>query len=408
MQDATPVVRALEESELDAALDLISAQWAEIPRACNEGMIRHDPWRSQQRSFGAFADGRLVAHARFHHRPVRLGRARLRMVGVCEVVTHPDYRRRGFGHQVLKAALRWLWETRQHFAMLYTGVHPFYAALGWGATREGMYYVPTSAIPRLGEGGCRITHIPAQEAPPEFAAIYEESCGQHPISLDRTSAYWEGWPRWAEGNRWFGLLGDMWTAAWEGSRIVAYGGISGSILREKALSIVEACAPPEHQGALFDVCDDLVARCRAAGAERIELNLPSDHPLVSRLAPVGEQGADGSAMLRVVDLRALLEALMPELEGRSAGLPNSTRVRLESPLGSATLSADQGSVAVDESRGAPRAELSPAGLGSLLLGFRTTAELGEAGEIEAAAATMEVLDVLFPCLHSHYWQIDHF
>lgn len=408
MQDATPVVRALEESELDAALDLIAAQWPEIPRSCQERMVRHDPWRSQQRSFGAFADGRLVAHARFHHRPVRVGRARLRMVGVCEVVTGPDYRRRGFGHQVLKAALRWMRETRQHFTMLYTGVHPFYAALGWEVARETMYYVPSPAIPRLGEGGYRITHIPVTDRPAAFARIYEESCGQHSISLDRTSAYWESWPRWAEGNRWFGLLDDLWTAAWEGKTIVAYGAINGSILRERALSIVEACALPEHPDALFDVCDDLVARCRAAGAERIELNLPADHPLVVRLAPVGERGADGSAMLRVVDLRGLLQALVPELEVRSARLDGSTRVKLESPLGSATLSADRGSVALDESVGAPRAALSPAGLGSLLLGFRSAAELGEAGEIDAAPATMEVLDALFPCLHSHYWQIDHF
>ena len=52
--------------------------------------------------------------------------------------------------------------------------------------------------------------------------------------------------------------------------------------------------------------------------------------------------------------------------------------------------------------------MSTAGLASLLLGYRSAAELARAGEIEAAAPTLELLDVLFPCLRSHYWQIDHF
>ena len=408
MASGDVIVRALEESDLGAALDLIFGEWGEIPRGCQERMVRHDPWGERQRSFGAFVEGRLVAHARFHHRPVRIGRARVNMVGVCEVVTHPEYRRRGLGHRVLRAAIEWMRAEGRHVAILYTDVPEFYAGVGWGALAEEFWYVPVDAIPTLGAGRSAITQIPIGEAPGALAEVFDASCGAHPISLVRTPEYWESWPRWAEGNRWFGLLDDRWTAAWEGGRIVAYGGVLGSLRRGGSVGIVEACCLPGHEEALLDVGDALVARCREGGASTVELNLPSDHVFVTKLAPLGERTLNTNARVRVVDVRGMLEALRPELEERAGRLGGAARVRLVSPLGSATVCAGGGGVSVDDSAAEASAELTPAGLGSLLLGYRSAAELAEAGEIEAADATLGVLDVLFPHLRSHYWQVDHF
>ena len=408
MDAAHPVVRALTESDIPAALDLITAQWPDIPRVCQERMVRQDPWRDRQRAFGAFLDNRLVAHARFHHRPVRIGRARLNMIGVCEVVTHPDCRRRGLGHRVLRAAIDWMQSAGQHFAVLYTDVPDFYAGVGWGRLAQDFYYVPAASVPKLGPGRFPITHIPIAEAPDSLADIFDQSCGRHAISLLRTPDYWRSWPRWAEGNLWFGLLDDLWTAACEDDQIVAYGGVQRSLRRDGSVAIVEACCLPGREDALLDLHDALMARCRQAGGDPIELNLPSDHPFVSRLAPLAERTLNRNAMVRVVDLPGLLHALRPELEQRSAHLSRPARARLESPLGSATLSADRATVAIDDSSGGSRADFTPAGLGSLLLGYRSTADLAAAGDIEAAPAALELLDTLFPHLHSHYWQIDHF
>jgi predicted acetyltransferase len=404
----SPAIRALDESDVQAALDLICQQWPDIPRACQEQMIRQDPWRERQRSFGAFLDDRLVAHARFHHRPVRLGKARLRMTGVCEVVTHPDYRRRGLGHSVLKAALDWMRAQGQHFVTLYTGVNPFYEKLGWGTIREPRYYLPAAGVPRLGEGRYRIGRVRVAETPREFASLYEQSCGRHPISLLRTGEYWRRWPRWAPGNLWFGLLDDAWTVAFEGDRIAAYGGIQRSLVDGGAISIVEACAHPDHQDALLDVHDDLAARCRDAGCESVDLNLPCDHPLVALLAPHGDRGVNTTGMVRVIDLPGMLEALRPELEERSRSLPAPVRVRLGSPVAAATIAAEPGSVSIEDESEDSRARLTPAGLASMVLGFLPVSELGAAGEIDAEPVTMAALEVLFPDLHSHYWQIDHF
>jgi hypothetical protein len=83
-------------------------------------------------------------------------------------------------------------------------------------------------------------------------------------------------------------------------------------------------------------------------------------------------------------------------------------VRLESPVAAASIAAEPGSVSIDDKSAGLRAHLTPAGLASMLLGFLPVSGLAAAGDIEAEHATMEALDVLFPDLHSHYWQIDHF
>jgi predicted acetyltransferase len=406
---ASPVViRALDERDISAALDLIYAEWPEIPRACQEAMIRHDPWRDRQQSFGAFVEGHLVAHARLHHRPVRMGRACLNMAGVCEVVTHPDHRRQGYGHRVLKAAIDWMRASGTHFAVLYTGVHPFYAAVGWGTLEETFWYVPLDSVPRLGNGNYHISRLSIGNSPSPLADIYERSCGQHPISLRRTPVYWQSWPLWANANPWFGTLDDVWTVARTEDTVAGYGAVQRSLLRSDSVAIIEACVLPDHDDALFDICDALVERCRTAGARSIELNLPADHCLVSRLSPVGEQTANRNAMVRVIEPAAMLRALSPELELRSKRFTSPAQVRLRSPLGSATLSLNRGGVTIDDTTQAPVADLSPAGLGSLLLGFRPAPALAEAGELHARTATVELLDLLFPGLDSHYWQIDHF
>jgi GNAT superfamily N-acetyltransferase len=403
-----PVVRPLTDADRDVALDLIHLAWPEIPRACNEQMILRDPWRDRQRAFGAFVADRLVSHARFHFRPIRIGRATLHMIGVCEVVTHPDFRRRGLGHAVLKQAIAWMESSHHHFCLLHTGVHPFYAALGWGTIHQPLYYLPANAIPRLGPGRCEIEHISIESTPPDFAAIYDQSAARHPHALLRTTDYWRQWPHWAAGNLWFGLLDNHWSAAVEDGRILAYGGVQRSLKRQDSVGIVEACALPHREDALLDLLDDLLARCRDAGGDPIELNLAVTHPAVTHLAPLARRTTASGVMIRVIDLPGLLRALEPELDARASGISGPARVRLECELGSATLLASPGHVSLDDRAPAPVARLTSAGLASLLLGYRSAADLAESDDLEADPAVLDLLDILFPCLRSFYWQIDHF
>jgi len=404
------VVRPLTEAEESAALDLVFSTWPEIPREAQAEMVRRDPWRAEQRTYGAVLDGELISHARFHFRPVTLQGCSLRMIGVCEVTTHPNHRRRGLGHRVLRAALDWMRSAGHHFVLLHTGVNAFYQPLGWGTLDLPRDYHPLASVPRLGTGSCEIERGSIFASPPELPAVYDESCGRHALALKRTPTYWQSWPHWAKDNLWFGLLDNQWTVARRGGRVVAYGGLHWSLQREATPSIREAGALPGHEDALLDVFDDLVARARQVSASdaALELNLPGDHPYVSRLASGSDHARNAGVMGQILDLRALLTALAPALNSRAVALRGNVAITLSSPPHRTTVVAAPGQVSLSDAAGDVRVDLTAAGLACLVLGCRSASDLATAGELQVNGSSHEELDILFPCLHSHYWQIDHF
>lgn len=219
--------------------------------------------------------------------------------------------------------------------------------------REAKLSLPMRALPRLGSGRCRIGEAHFTRLPAELGRIYELSCGLHPISLARTPAYWRNWPSWMIGNGAF-TLSDRWVVAWRGDQPVAYGVAAHS-------SIAEICSLPGEEEALFNVFDGLVERMRRRRRERqLQLDLPLDHPLAGRLAVHAKEEAEVCGMILVLDLPGLLRELGPELAQRwHTAQPGC--LRLESPLGAATLTVDRGEVRVDAAPGAPMLRLTPRG-----------------------------------------------
>ena len=138
---ADPVLRELRPEELNVQLELYKylherdeplspekakAVWEQICSSKNVHCI------------GAEIDGRVVATCMLTITPnlTRGGRA----YGLVEnVVTHPDFRRRGIGRALLHHALDVAWQSDCYKVMLLTGrkteqVHRFYQAAGfvWG------------------------------------------------------------------------------------------------------------------------------------------------------------------------------------------------------------------------------------------------------------------------------------
>lgn len=88
------------------------------------------------------ADGELlVAHASVRTRPVTHGGVTYRVAGLSTVFTYPDYRGRGLGERVVRAATEHVCSSDADLAMLFCGdrVKPLYERLGW-------IHLPTARI----------------------------------------------------------------------------------------------------------------------------------------------------------------------------------------------------------------------------------------------------------------------
>jgi GNAT superfamily N-acetyltransferase len=138
---AEPVIRELRPDELNAQLELYKYlhEKDEPPSAQRAQEVWNQICSSENvHCIGAEADGRVVASCMLTITPnlTRGGRA----YGLIEnVVTHPDYRRRGIGKVMLRRALEIAWEADCYKVMLLTGrkteqVHKFYQSAGfvWG------------------------------------------------------------------------------------------------------------------------------------------------------------------------------------------------------------------------------------------------------------------------------------
>jgi GNAT superfamily N-acetyltransferase len=138
---AEPIIREVRPDELNAQLDLYRYLHEKDETLSPERA--QDVWKQICESknvhcIGAEVDGRVVASCMLTITPnlTRGGRA----YGLVEnVVTHPDFRRRGIGRTLLHGALDIAWKENCYKVMLLTGrkteqVHKFYQSAGfvWG------------------------------------------------------------------------------------------------------------------------------------------------------------------------------------------------------------------------------------------------------------------------------------
>ena len=78
--------------------------------------------------------GRLISHAGILERDALLDGEPIRIAGIAEMLTHPEFRRQGYGAAALREVASFMHdELRAQFALLVCPLSaiPFYSALGW-------------------------------------------------------------------------------------------------------------------------------------------------------------------------------------------------------------------------------------------------------------------------------------
>src|SRR5438105_2934015 len=120
---ADPIIRELRPDELDVQLDLykyLHEKDEPLERSRAQEVWKQICESKDVHCIGAEVDGRIVASCMLTITPnlTRGGRA----YGLVEnVVTHPDFRRRGIGKIMLRRALDIAWESGCYKVMLLTG-----------------------------------------------------------------------------------------------------------------------------------------------------------------------------------------------------------------------------------------------------------------------------------------------
>ncbi|MCS7310209.1 MAG: GNAT family N-acetyltransferase, partial [Armatimonadetes bacterium] len=189
--------RAIRPEEMEMCLDVWDAAFEETPREFFRKYFTGDPWFHPEYTRCAFVGKRMVSAVQIVRREVRVGQVTLTMGGIANVGTVPAYRSKGYSTQLLKDAIAVMEREGFDFSMLFTGIHGFYARLGW----ENLPVTIMSAEIRqelpAPEGGYRIRPL-ADTDLEALCTCYEQCNAGRSFTVVRSPAYLRGWIGWDE------------------------------------------------------------------------------------------------------------------------------------------------------------------------------------------------------------------
>jgi predicted acetyltransferase len=183
-------IRALRVSEQEECLDLWAAAFPETGRDYFIKYFRGDAtWRPED-TIVCEDQGRLVSAVSIVRRTVARGDLRLNMAGIANVGTLPEERGKGRSTACLRRAIAYMEAEPFDFSLLGTGIHDYYARLGWMITPFPAYSATISEdFPRYASGV-----RPATAADlPAIRALYTSYNAGRPLTVERPDWYWSGW-----------------------------------------------------------------------------------------------------------------------------------------------------------------------------------------------------------------------
>jgi predicted N-acetyltransferase YhbS len=408
-------VRAATAADLPAIVDLWAAAFDEARREEMRAYTFDDPSHQLHQSRLAEVDGGVASYLRVASRTLRYGPALLRMGGIGSVGTRPDYRARGLSTALLADSIAYMRAQGYQLSMLFTGIHGFYARLGWVPFPRTDWRVPLPAS--LGRGA-------ASPGEPAVTVRPYERDRDLPGVRQVHAAYNAGRTATALREEWYWAMADAWGAgitptlvAEQRDRVVAFATLS---LPGGSCRVDEACCLPGHERAFVPLARAILARARQAGAPEVAASLGDTHGLLAALrlaaGTVAWATVRQNTMLLLLDLDALLRAALPALQERLERHPYPGDLQaafgLEVAGQRAGLTVAGGTVGLGAAPAAPILALEQGLFWRLFLGATGASslveELATLGCPRLTAMDWTVLSTLFPYQDPLYWRADGF
>lgn len=386
--------RAIRPDEFEACLNVWDAAFEETPREYFRKYFVGDPWFQLEYTRCAFEGRRMVSALQIVRREVRVGQVTLTLGGIANVGTVPAYRSKGYSTQLLRDAITVMENDGFDLSMLFTGIHGFYARLGWEVAPVKVMSAEIRPDLPEPEGGYRIR--PLADADLEALCICYEQCNAgRSLTVVRSPAYLRGWTGWDEHTP-----DDVYVAE-------AAGKLVGYIVAPigDTLSITEVGWLPAYSECVFPLILHVTRLSAERQVTRAHLHIPRDPVLMNVVRNLFHRFTwrEHLPMVRVIRLQPLVNKLLPELSWRAqmVGAKGTVRIRLQS--GTVGLRAT-GDGVVRDAGALPEVVLTQAQFLGLVFGLVGVEELPQ----PIPAQTRAFLNVLFPRQPAIYWAWDGF
>jgi GNAT superfamily N-acetyltransferase len=388
------IFRAIRPDELEMCLDVWDAAFEETPREYFRKYFTGDPWFHPEYTRCAFVGKRMVSAVQIVRREVRVGQVTLTLGGIANVGTVPAYRSKGYSTQLLRDAMTVMENEGFDFSMLFTGIHGFYARLGWESLPVQVMRAEIRPELPAPEGSYRIR--PLADADLEALCLCYEQCNAgRSLTVVRSPAYLRGWVGWDERTP-----NDVFVAE-------AAGKVVGYIVAPTGdqLSITEVGWLPAYGDCVFALMLHAARLAKERNITQVRLHIPRDPTLMSIARHLFHRFTwyENAPMVRVIRLQPLVNKLLPELSRRVQMVGAKGMVRLRLPSGTVGWKAT-GEGVVRDANALPEVALTQAQFLGLVFGLTGAEELPDAIPPQARA----LLNVLFPRQPAIYWAWDGF
>ena len=190
-----PRFRALHPSEQPECLQL----WTQVFTPNEDYFLRYfqDPLWKPDYTRVCEVDGRLVAGVQIVRRAVRLNGHSVWMAGIANVATLPNYRGHGFASQLMRDAHEVIDSEDFLFGLLFTGIHDFYARLGWESLTLPLPLSIPQPMPLTSDWRFRTAELDDLS---RVRYWHAHTYADHPLTVIRDEPYWRIWLRWEDEN----------------------------------------------------------------------------------------------------------------------------------------------------------------------------------------------------------------
>ena len=290
---APVTIRRGTPEDVEPILDLLTEYGH--PRSYFEPFYLNDTSYRPEQSWVVEQNGRLLSHIRIYDRWIRVGRAKLHLAGVGNVITALDARGHGYSGQIIRAMLPVLQQEGYAYSLLWTHLPNLYGRYGWVTIEQELVQavLPPSILSTV-----RITPFKDEDLP-AIMRLYESANAERTGTIIRTPEYWQEQPTWLEEDK-----ENFLVAHDEEDSVGGY--VRGRIMQND-VEILELGM--ERDG--FDIGRTLLAAISMHRKGQLQGQLPPSLRGVFLHGEFGIIPEEAGLMGRVINLATLLQVLEP-------------------------------------------------------------------------------------------------
>jgi len=298
-------IRGSKSSELEEAAELQRLVFRPKEDAFERYLtyVRDDPSYQPDQTRVVIAEGKMVGHLRIWDRLIQVRGARIRAGGIGSVLIHPDYRGRGWAHDLMRDAESYMASAGYDVGLLFTIIGtPFYAAQGWTPI-----HLPTFEFALgddlKGRAADSVRALDIERDLDQVAKIYDTYSRDLTGSEIRSRDYWTSGPSRIRG------VFPGWGVDRDGKLL----GYVNFVEEADHIWVRETCALGGNEDVFQKLAEKVAAVASELNVAKISGSLLRSHPFVKELSRLLNTkpawDTHDEMMLKLIDWRSLKQKL---------------------------------------------------------------------------------------------------